>query len=127
MKNLLDDFVQRRSLAPSTTAKQLVDGSDYESDSDDDDEYDDEDGLRKKGKRKRIEKPKKVNESSFATFVQCSSCQMQVYANAKISNKGYDTSQFVSSFRKALVPIGNHSTISFGSGNSEHVSNDNRQ
>jgi hypothetical protein len=48
--------------------------------------------------------------------------KIQVYANAKISNKGYDTSQFISSFRKALVPIGNHSTISFGSGNSEHVS-----
>ena len=47
---------------------------------------------------------------------------MQVYANAKISNKGYDTSQFVSSFRKALVPIGNQSSISFGSNNSEHVS-----
>lgn len=45
----------------------------------------------------------------------------KVYANAKISNKGYDTSQFISSFRKALVPIGNYSIISFSSSNSEHV------
>ncbi len=55
-------FLQRRSLAPSTTAKRLVDGSDYENDSDD---YDDDDGLKRKGKRKRIEKPKKVIKLLF--------------------------------------------------------------
>lgn len=76
------------------------DDSDYENDSDD---YDDDGSSNRKGKRKRNEKPKKV------------------YANAKISNKGYDTSQFVSSFRKALVPISNHTLVSFGSNNSEHV------
>ncbi len=79
--------------------------------------------MRKKGKRKRKrnEKPKKVfTKNDFIRFNFHS--KIQVYANAKISNKGYDTSQFISSFRKALVPIGNHSTISFGSGNSEHVS-----
>ncbi|CAF0735745.1 unnamed protein product [Adineta ricciae] len=89
----------RRSLAPSTAAKRLVDTSDYEDDSDD---YDDDEGSKRNGKRKRNEKPKKV------------------YANAKISNKGYDTSQFVSSFRKALVPIGNQPSFTFGSDNSEH-------
>ncbi|CAF2439236.1 unnamed protein product [Rotaria sp. Silwood2] len=88
----------RRSLAPSTTAKRLIDCSDYENDSDDDDD----DGSKTNGKRKRKEKPKKI------------------YANAKISNKGYDTSQFISSFRKALVPIGNSPSINIGSGNSEH-------
>ncbi len=50
-------FLQRRSLAPSTTAKRSTDSSDYENDSD---EYDDDDGLKRNGKRKRIEKPKKV-------------------------------------------------------------------
>lgn len=60
-------------------------------------------------------KPSRIDGRLFSYVIQ-------VYANAKISNKGYDTSQFVSSFRKALVPIGNHSSISFGSGNSEHVS-----
>ncbi|CAF5058393.1 unnamed protein product, partial [Rotaria magnacalcarata] len=92
----------RRSLAPSTAAKQLNDSSDYENDSDDYDDDDDGDGSKRNGKRKRKEKPKKV------------------YANAKISNKGYDTSQFISSFRKALVPIGNHPVIMIGSMNSEH-------
>ncbi len=52
---------QRRSLAPSTTAKRLIDDSDYENDSDD---YDDEDGSRRKGKRKRNEKPKKVKSKN---------------------------------------------------------------
>lgn len=60
----------------------------------------------------------------FRAFLRkyLSSHTYQVYANAKISNKGYDTSQFVSSFRKALVPIGNQPSFTFGSGNSEHVS-----
>ncbi|CAF0955238.1 unnamed protein product [Adineta steineri] len=91
----------RRSLAPSTAAKLLIDCSDDEEDSDGYDDDDDE-GSKRNGKRKRKEKPKKV------------------YANAKISNKGYDTSQFVSSFRKALVPIGNYPSITIGTGNSEH-------
>ncbi|CAF1046224.1 unnamed protein product [Rotaria sp. Silwood1] len=90
----------RRSLAPSTTAKRFIDCSDYENDSDDSDE--DDDGSKRNGKRKRKEKPKKI------------------YANAKISNKGYDTSQFISSFRKALVPIGNYPLINIGCSNSEH-------
>ncbi len=100
----------------------MVDSSDYENDSDDDeDDYDDEGGMKRKGKRKRKEKPKKVLRKR-KIFLLNFHFEIQVYANAKISNKGYDTSQFVSSFRKALVPIGNQTTISFGSGNSEHVS-----
>ena len=106
--------------------KRLLDESDHEDDSDDSDDYDDEDGLRKKGKRKRNEKPKKVIESSRIDW-RLFFYAIQVYANAKISNKGYDTSQFVSSFRKALVPIGNQSSMSFGSGNSEHVSDEIRR
>ena len=51
--------LQRRSLAPSTAAKRLVDTSDYEDDSDD---YDDDEGSKRNGKRKRNEKPKKVRQ-----------------------------------------------------------------
>ncbi|CAF1121335.1 unnamed protein product, partial [Didymodactylos carnosus] len=93
----------RRSLAPSTVVKQLnstrnsrsdddADDIDY-AENEDNDDYGEDDGKSKKRKRKepKMRKPSK---------------------NANISNKGYDTSQFLNPFRKALMPITNEK-ISF--------------